>query len=48
MTEPNFIILINLDSEKTVLQDCTLKLTKNNRLKSKKSAQVLRPFLSGY
>ena len=36
MTEPNFIILIDLDSGKTVLQNCILKITKNNCLKSKK------------
>ena len=36
MTEPNFIILIDLDSGKTALQNCILKITKNNVLKSKK------------
>ena len=36
MTEPNFIILIGLDSGKTVLQKSILKVTENIRLKSKK------------
>ena len=36
MKEPNFIILIDLDSEKTALQNCILKITKNNGFKSKK------------
>ena len=36
MIEPNFIILIDLDSGKTALQNCILKITKNNGLKSKK------------
>ena len=34
MTEPNFIILIDLDSGKTALKNCILKITKNNGLKS--------------
>ena len=42
MTEPNFIILIDLDSGKTALQNCILKITKNNGLKSKK--KPLRSF----
>ena len=42
MTEPNLIILIDLDSRKTALQNRILKITKNNGLKSKKkTAQVL-------
>ena len=43
MTEPNFIIiLIDIGSGKTALQNCILKITKNNRLKScKKTTQVL-------
>ena len=36
MTEPNFIILIDIDSRKTVLQNCILKIAKINHLKSKK------------
>ena len=32
-----FIILIDLDSGKTALQNCNLKITKNNSLKSKKT-----------
>ena len=36
MTEPNFIILIDLDSAKTALQNGILKSTENSRLKSKK------------
>ena len=42
MTEPNFIILIDLDSGKTALQNCILKITKNYGLKSKK--KPLRSF----
>ena len=38
MTEPNFIILIDLDSGKTALQKRILKITKNNGLKSKKTS----------
>ena len=37
MTEPNIITLIDLESEKTALQNCILKITKNSRLKSKKN-----------
>ena len=34
MTEPNFIILIDLDSGKTALQNCSWKINKNNGFKS--------------
>ena len=42
MTKQNFIILIDIDSKKTALQNCILKITKNNRLKSKN--KTLRSF----
>ena len=46
MTEPNFIILIDLDSRKTALQNCILKITQNNGFKfKKKTAQVLSGFI---
>ena len=37
MTEPNFIILIDLDSRKIDLQNFILKITKNTGFKSKKN-----------
>ena len=46
MTELNFIILIDLDSGKSALQNFILKITKNNGVKSKKNAQVLFDFLN--
>ena len=36
MTQPNFITMIDLDSGKTSLQNCILKITINNGFKSKK------------
>ena len=49
MTEPNFIILIDLDSGKTALQNCIFKITKNNGFKSKKSrSRPLFKLLNSY
>ena len=46
MTEPNFIILIDLDSRKTDLQNYILKITKNTDFKSKKKSSG--PFVNTF
>ena len=50
MTEPNFIIFLDLDSGKTALQNCILKIIKNNglNLKNKRLGHAFRKKIQIY